>query len=560
MIERLTVKNYALIEEISVDFSSGFNVLSGETGAGKSILVGALGLLLGAKADCDAIRTGKEESTVSAVFNIENHLEAKAWLKERGMQPEEGTVLIRRTIRRTGRGAVYLQSNPVTLAELTQFSGLLVDMHSQHAHQSLMRADNHRKLLDHYVPLDAQVAQLSDKFHHLSRLKKEKEELQKSELDRERDLDYLEFAVKEIEAANLKDNEEEKLTAELKIITQSEKLFSLLQEFNSNVSESKGGALSSLRNATSLLKSIAEIDQSQASVLDRFISAFYEIEDISETLTSWKNSIDFSPETLDRLQERMQLITKLTRKFGGSIAAVNEYKEEATDKINLLQDSTFSLEKLQQEMDSLEDDIRRDALYISQKRKEAASLLEAEITTNLVKLGMEKAQFGISIETREMENGKPACGPYGIDMIRFVFSANPGEPMKELRSIASGGELSRVMLSIKSVFADKDPIQTLVFDEIDTGIGGAVARSVAAHISSLGEYKQILCISHLAAIAAKADKHFQIRKESRGDHTVTYLQPLEEEERVREIGRMLSGDSVTDVSLDHARQLILEKY
>lgn len=553
MIESVSIKNIALIEDIQINFRSGFTILTGETGAGKSILVGSLGILLGNKVDADIIRTGKEEAIVSAVINIEGHSEALSWLSQKSIQSEGATILLRRTIRRQGRGAISIGCTPVTLQELSDFTDLLIDMHSQHAHQSLLRADNHRKLLDHFCDLDEKVANLSQLFYKFSELKQQRSELEKSQSQRDRDLDYLEFATNEIKEANLKVGEDDEIQSELHILNQSEKLFSKLEKFSSLVS---GGALASLSEGVGALQSIISIDENQASLFDRYQSAYYEIEDVCLSLDEWKQKLDFSPQKIDQLNSRLALIKRLTKKYGGSIEGVLSFYKESTDKIEFLQNATLSLDSLDEEMNQIEQQLRNLALEVSAKRKEQAIILQEAIGANLVALGMANARFAIEIETRAMEDGKPACGAHGIDIIRFLFSANAGEPLKELRLIASGGELSRVMLSIKSVFGKKDPISTLIFDEIDTGIGGAVARSIATHIAALGQCKQILCITHLASIAAKATHHFKIEKEVKDGVTTTSVIPLDGEKRVKEIARMLSGDDSSSYSLDHARELL----
>ena len=553
MIESVSIKNIALIEDIQINFRSGFTILTGETGAGKSILVGSLGILLGNKVDADIIRTGKEEAIVSAVINIEGHSEALSWLSQKSIQSEGATILLRRTIRRQGRGAISIGCTPVTLQELSDFTDLLIDMHSQHAHQSLLRADNHRKLLDHFCDLDEKVANLSQLFYKFSELKQQRSELEKSQSQRDRDLDYLEFATNEIKEANLKVGEDDEIQSELHILNQSEKLFSKLEKFSSLVS---GGALASLSEGVGALQSIISIDENQASLFDRYQSAYYEIEDVCLSLDEWKQKLDFSPQKIDQLNSRLALIKRLTKKYGGSIEGVLSFYKESTDKIEFLQNATLSLDSLDEEMNQIEQQLRNLALEVSVKRKEQAIILQEAIGANLVALGMANARFAIEIETRAMEDGKPACGAHGIDIIRFLFSANAGEPLKELRLIASGGELSRVMLSIKSVFGKKDLISTLIFDEIDTGIGGAVARSIATHIAALGQCKQILCITHLASIAAKATHHFKIEKEVKDGVTTTSVIPLDGEKRVKEIARMLSGDDSSSYSLDHARELL----
>lgn len=559
MLEEITIRNYALIAELTAGFDPGLNVLTGETGAGKSIIVGALGLLLGDKGEGSVIRSGSEETEVSGVLRVEGNAEALAWLEEREIEPEDGSILLRRVVRANGRGSSFIQSSKATRQDLRELTSLLVDMHGQHEHQSLLSIDNHRKLLDRYAGNEELARTLYNEFYRLSDMRKELETLNASERELLREKDLLEHAVGEIETAQLKKGEEEELEQERKMLNQSEKLFELFSAVHGSLAEAKGGAVAQIREALQSLRTMTEIMPELSEDYERLENAFYEVEDTESVVGDKRDSIRFSPERLDECQERLQLIHRLEKKYGDTVEDVLHYAEEARSRLEGMENREERKGELEKQIEELQNRVFSLARDLSGRRKKAGKELEGRVQTALRDLGMPKAAFHIATTYREGKEGRHACGPHGFDRIEFLISPNEGEPEKPLREIASGGEISRIMLALKSVFSENDKIQSLIFDEIDSGIGGEVAVAVGDHLAKLGKNKQVLCITHLASIAVRADNHIRVEKREGEGRTYTDIRPIEEEERVTEIARMLSGDTESDSSLSHAQEL-LQRY
>jgi DNA repair protein RecN (Recombination protein N) len=556
VLEELTVRNYALVENLSLSFAPGFTVLTGETGAGKSLLVGALSVILGGKADTEAIRTGKEEAVISGVFNIDENPDALAWLRERDITPEDGAVIVRRTVKRQGRGGIYMQNVPVTRSDLGAFADLLVDLHSQHEHQSLFNEENHRKLLDRYAGCEELASQVRAKFIEVGELRRRLDELSNKERDRARELELLDFAVKEIEAARLSPGEEEQLEQEKQVLGQYERLYSLVEEFQSLMNESRDGAVASVRKARSVMSHITDIDSSLSEVGGRLESAFFELEDIADSVRDYASTMTFDPGRLEECEARLAQIHKLEKKYGATVTEVITYAENAREEIERLSDADAHKEELSRRIAEEEQELYRNAQELSRRRKAGAQELQGRIEEILRTLAMGKAQFRVQVEQKQSSRGRAVCGPTGIDKVAFMITPNPGEPLKPLTSIASGGEISRVMLSIKSVLAASDTVSTLVFDEVDTGVGGEVAVAIGEHLARLAEHTQVLAITHLASIAARAHQHVRIEKQVAGERTVVGARALEQGSRVEEIARMLSGDKEAEVSLNHAKELL----
>jgi DNA repair protein RecN (Recombination protein N) len=559
MLEELSIHGYALIDSANIDFTGGLNVLTGETGAGKSILLGALSLLFGEKGEIDAIRTGEEEAVVSAVFRIEDNREAREWLGSRDIALEEGTVLVRRTLKRSGRGAIFIQSASVTKSDLKELTSLIFDLHGQHQHQSLLAPENHRKLVDRYAGIEEQVAELTGTFTNLNKKRKNYERMISGERDRVREIDILKFSINEIEEAKLIPGEEEELSKEIKLLNESERLFGLLDTLYENTSESRGGALATLRKARSAMEETGRIVGDLAPLAKRLDDAFFEIEDVAESVREYREGVDFSPQRLEACEERMTVIRNLEKKYGDTIDEVLGYLEKSKEDLERLDNWEEDRGEIEKEIQELERKITTDAREISGRRKSAAADLQTRVKDELRKLGMPQAQFEIAVTQKVSEKGKPVCGPYGYDRIEFLISPNAGEPVKPLKNIASGGELSRIMLAMKTVFSEIDGISGMIFDEIDVGIGGEIAVNVAEHLASLARGKQVLCITHLATIAVRADNHIKVVKRVEKDRTVTRVDSLVREERIKEIARMLSGDTEGEASVRHAREL-LEQY
>lgn len=575
MLEDLTVKDFALIDSDYLEFSKGFTVFSGETGAGKSILIGALSFLLGGKAEVSQIRSGKSEATVSGTFllktepvreNIsedEEPLNASEWLFIHGIQPDNNRVLLRRFIRDSGKTGSWINDTPVTKAELADFSSFLVDIHGQHEHQSLMKVSEHRKYLDARAGIVDEVQKFTGLYSSLVSKRNALAQYSLSDSERLRKLDMMSFAIKEIEELKLKKNEDEELESEEARLLSYEKLFSDVQSVNGALENSENSILALLKKALRDSSRICDNDKSVSNLNERLESAFYELSDISSEFQTYERNLVFDPQRLSEIQERLSVINNLKKKYAASVnSSLNEvfaYYEEAKKFVEDNSNGNDQKSVLENEVRVLEKQVLTLADSISKKRKETASVLNSEVDSILKNLGMNGTHFEVSLKEKESSDAIQKCGPYGKDDIEFLISANPGNPLLPLAKIASGGELSRVMLALKTIFARNDGVETLIFDEIDTGIGGEVAVAVGKHLQNLAKNRQIFCITHLASIAVYADNQIKIEKSVTGEITSSNVFVVEGEDRVTEIARMLSGDSDTQQSLEHARTL-LAKY
>jgi DNA repair protein RecN (Recombination protein N) len=574
MLEELSIRNYALIENISLSFGGGLNVFSGETGAGKSIIVGSLSFLMGAKAEAEVIRTGAGEAAVSAVISVHpQNLEAREWLSSRDIQPEDGRIIVRRSIRDNGRGSVFIQNVPVTRSGLAEFMALLFDLHGQHNHESLLRKENHRRHLDRFGGLEEEAAAFNRVFLELSEKKKALEASLISQRDRDARLELLNYAVEEIAAAAPRKGESQELENEAQKLDSFEKLAALANTAAAALYDEEASLLSLGRRARGALEGACAIDGSLEPLRKRLDDLFFEAEDLSEEFRSYRETLSYDPARLQEIEERLNLLYRLKKKYAGDAftrqgrdpeEGILAYKERAEEEIGELSGIEENREKLKAEIGRLEKDIGLRALSLGAGRKEAAGALGEKITGILRRLGMPKALFSPAL--RPKGQGGLVLGPWGAEDVEFLISANTGEPLKDLSRIASGGELSRVMLAIKTVFAgagggDVSP-ETLIFDEIDAGIGGEVALSVGEHLAKTGERKQIFCVTHLASIAVRADSHYKVEKKTAaargGDRTVTTVKVLGKHEKRQEIARMLAGDA-GNAALAHADDL-LAKY
>lgn len=556
MLEELNVKNFALIDDITVNFSGGFNVLSGETGAGKSILVGALGILLGKKADTSLIRSGCQEAVISGILSIGNHRDISLWMAKHSIEDEDGVLIIRRTIKKSGRGSIYVQSIPVLRTDLEELTSMVIDMHSQHEHQSLFVVENHRKLLDRFGGLEQDVLQFSDLFHRLSSMRKELNRLLESEDDHLQLVSRLKSEIKEIDDANFEQGEEDALERDIKVLARQEEIFNSLDKFRNLISESRGGTLSKLREAGSMLDNIAEIDDSLISLHKRFENTFLELEDVVDSLRSYQQQFEIDPSVLSMKEDRLALISELEKKYGHTIEDILKHAEKNKESLSVLEDGEFNIEELKKSIAEMSDQVKSAALSLSEKRRTAATALQVGIEENLRELGMKSALFVVDLDRKRSTTGNSVYSSWGVDSIEFLLSANSGEPERPLKSVASGGEISRVMLALKTVLANSDDVSSLVFDEIDSGIGGEVALAVGAHMRDLARYKQVLSITHLASIAVFADNHIIVKKNIVDERTVTSVYNIDNEERTREIARMLSGDRDGSASISHAEEML----
>jgi DNA repair protein RecN (Recombination protein N) len=559
MIERISVRDFILVDSLELEFSPGFNVLSGETGAGKSILVGALSVLFGGKGGADLVRSGAEEAMVAGEFCVESHQECLSWLMEREIEPDEGVIMVRRTLKTSGRGTIYMQSTPVTRSDLEQFAGFLLDLHSQHEHQSLFHETTHRRLLDRYAGIESDVVAFGELFARLSHLQTKLQELVARDKDRDREIEMLEFAISEINDAGIRPGEWNELDAERSRLVQHEKLAEHVENL-ARLLEDDGGETASLATGMKTARleaaAVARIDPELQGEADRMESLYYELEDIGQTILAYRDQLLYDPARLDGIEERLSALRELFRKYGGTEEEIIGYAERSEEELNALRTAEESREGLRREIQELEQTIRKDAGRIHAARVAAAGTLQSEIIQVLRDLAMSQAHFSVTVETRTGEAGRLVCGPFGADRVRYLISTNPGESVRPLSQVASGGEMSRVMLAIKTVLAESDEVRSLVFDEIDTGIGGQVALALASHLSNLALHTQVICITHLATIAVRADNHIAVEKMTINSRAVISARTLTDEGRVGEIARMLSGEDEETYSLDHARALL----
>lgn len=566
MLEDLSIKDFAIIESEHIEFSNGFTVLSGETGAGKSILIGAMSFLLGGKADVNQIRSGAHEAQVSGTFYLdskENQNPALEWLNDHGIETENNRILLRRYIRDNGRAGAWIGSTPVNRTDLAEFSSFLVDIHGQHEHQSLMRVPEHRKFLDARAGILPEVSAFTALYMELVEKRRLLAQLDSSDADRARKIDMYNFAVKEIEDAKLKPEEDIQLEEEENRLSSYEKLFAGVDSIRNMLDGGDESVVSLLKKIRRESQNISILDKTLSSLDTRIESAFYELNDVSEEFASYANKLVYDPSHLQEVQDRLSLIYSLKKKYASSQSAplkeVFDYYENAQKSLEQLGACSENREELMKSVSELEKKVYLAGKNLSEKRRATGDKLASEVEALLKNLGMNGTRFAVSITAKPGDQIEQKCGPYGFDNIEFLISANPGSPLLPLAKIASGGEISRVMLALKTIFAQNDPVQTLVFDEIDTGIGGEVAVAVGSHMKALAKNRQIFCITHLASIAVYADNQIKIEKGVAEGKTVSNVHPIQGEERVSEIARMLSGDADSAASIEHARAM-LEKY
>ena len=580
MLEDLTIKDFALIDSDYIEFNKGFTVLSGETGAGKSILIGAISFLLGGKADAGQIRAGKNEANVTATFVLngkpvspevqaliqsDDEYEPRTayeWLFKHGIEAENNRVLLRRFIRANGKSGGWINDTPVTRSDLAQLSAFLIDIHGQHEHQSLMKVSEHRKFLDARAGITSDVEEFTKLYAALVSKRKSLSEYSMSESERLRKLDMMKFAVQEIGELKLKKDEDLALEEEEARLSGFEKIYSEVEGINQLLSGDQEGVTGALKKLMRSSAYVAEMDKSLEKLSARLESAFYELSDLSDEFSSYQSKLVFDPARLQEVQDRLSAIYNLKKKYASSVNAplseVLTFFDDANRFIEENESGNDKKSQLEAEIKALEKEVLLRAEKLSATRSQAAKTLETETDAILANLGMEGTRFGVSIKSKDGSEVEQKCGPYGKDDIEFMISANPGNPLQPLAKIASGGELSRVMLALKTIFAESqaDNVETLIFDEIDTGIGGQVAVAVGNHIKNLSKNRQIFCITHLASIAVYADNQIKIEKSVSGEITSSNVHPLEGEERVSEIARMLSGDAQTEESLEHARSML----
>ena len=544
MLESLHVKNYVLIDNLDLDFSNGFTAITGETGSGKSIMLGALSLLLGKKADKDDVRLGFESAEISGIFSIK-HERARKWLDDHSIELEDGTILVRRVIKENGRSIYTINGSSITRSEGEDLGALLVDISSQHAKQFLSKSDVLRQMVDEASMSSGVLNEYSTCFQKYKNKLKEQEELDSFLKKSNEEADYIRFCLDELEKADLKIGEEDDLKERLAVMTSSEFLAQTVSDIQTELKT----AGSSLDESLSLMHKAEKKDAKLLDYATRLENISIECDDIKQSLRDYMDSISFSEYELEEKNERLATIQKIKRRFGPSIEDALKRKDEYKKKLDKFENGEELQKEIKREVETLEIKCNELANRLSGLRKIGAKKLAHEIEQNLHSLGMKAASMEILIE----DSG--ALQQFGKDKISFMIAANKGEKFSEIQNSSSGGELSRLMLALKVALKGKGDIETLLFDEIDSGIGGTVANNVALELLKLSKMQQVVAITHLAQIASKADRHFVVFKEEKNGRTISHIKEIKGEERVKEIARLLSGDT-SEISLEHARSLL----
>lgn len=556
MLKSLTVWNFALLEHVQVEFQSGLNILTGETGAGKSILIDSLGAVLGARMSADMVRSGCDWLRVEAVFSLEDEsLGLHELLTQQAIDDSDKELIITRQLTRAGRSTALVNGCHVTLAILRQIGAYLVDIHGQNENLALLKEENQFHLLDGYDPDVAEaLAAYTCAYREWREKKKAYDEKQQASREYAQRLDMLHWQDKEISEANLKAGEDEALEAEIRKLSHAEKIVGSIEESYELLEGGGGsglGVLPALSQVKKDLEDISRFDDALANAQKMVEEAYISLQEASYELRDYGESVEFSPARLDQLQSRMDVIYRLCKKYGATLSDVLAHQEKVERELSEIENYDEDIAALEKEIAALEKELGKKAAALTELRRAAAKDLSSAIEEQLFALGMPKAQLAIRVE--------PAAdyGPRGRDEVAMFFSANPGEAEKPLQRVASGGELSRIALAIKTVASSRDSsVPSMVFDEIDTGIGGRTAQMVAERIALVAQYKQVLCITHLPQIACMADAHLYISKRTEEGTTATQIRPLSERERISEIARMASGADMTTASLDNAREMV----
>jgi DNA repair protein RecN (Recombination protein N) len=555
MLRELSIKNLAIIDELTTSFTEGLNVISGETGAGKSIIMGALSLLLGERASNDLIRSSEESAEVEALFDVREENGIREKLDAMGLC-DGNELIMKRTVSRSGKNRVYINGNLATLGMLSSLSEYLVNICGQHEHQVILNADNHIDILDEFgdlLPLRAEYSGLYNEYQALLRRLEELKTVNREKGERE---ELLRFQLKEIGASGLKIGEDAELQSERKVLVNAQKLKEYAEESYDILYGREGSVLEGLVRAVKNLKEIKTIDSGLEVSDEEMESVEVGLEEIAYALRDYKKGIIFNPERLEEIDDRLECLSGLKRKYGGEIEHILEKEKAIEDELGIISSMEEEIEKTSEKISGKQAIVLQKARELSGKRRDAARVLEKEVEREIHSMMMNNTGFEVRfLQSPEVIDGTP-LNPKGIDALEFYLSTNIGEDMKPLNKIASGGELSRIVLAMKKVLATTASVGTVVFDEVDSGIGGAAAEAVGEKLKDVSTHHQVICITHLPQIACFGNTHFLVSKEVNKGRTNTGINFLNESERVDEITRMLGGLEITEKTREHAREML----
>lgn len=550
MLELLHIENIAIIEAADIEFAPGFNALTGETGAGKSIVIDSLSAVLGQRTSRELIRTGAEKAFVSAAFSGM----VPELTEELGIQPEaDGTLLLQREIQTDGKNVCRVNGRPVTVGQLRALGARLLNIHGQHDGQQLLDEEQHIVYLDSFGRVESLAITYAEKYKNFTDIRRQIGALQMDEAEKARRVDTLQYQIEELRRAKLKPGEEEKLTARRGMLRNAEKFLDAVAgaDYALNGDDSGGGALSALRQAQDALGGVRHLDDAFGQLYERLGEAYSEVYDIAATVEDKRGELDVSPGELDRVESRMDLLYRLKKKYGATVEDMLDYQARCEAELAQIEDAGDTLVRLEQALSKAEKGARQAAQALSDARKAAAEQLTSQILAELQQLDMGKIRFAVDFAEKPLDSD-------GMDTVRFLMSANVGEELRPIHKIASGGELARIMLAMKNVLSEQDHVGTMVFDEVDTGVSGRAAQKVAEKMARISRRKQVLCVTHLPQLAAMADTHFSVEKGERGGRTYTEVRRLDREQRRRELARLTGGSHVSQTMLDGAEELLVQ--
>ncbi len=550
MLELLHIENIAIIEAADIEFAPGFNALTGETGAGKSIVIDSLSAVLGQRTSRELIRTGAEKAFVSAAFSGM----APALTEELGIQPEaDGTLLLQREIQTDGKNVCRVNGRPVTVGQLRALGARLLNIHGQHDGQQLLDEEQHIVYLDSFGMVESLAITYAEKYKDFTDIRRQIGALQMDEAEKARRVDTLQYQIEELRRAKLTPGEEEELTARRGMLRNAEKFLDAVAgaDYALNGDDSGGGALSALRQAQDALGGVRHLDDAFGQLYERLGEAYSEVYDIAATVEDKRGELDVSPGELDRVESRMDLLYRLKKKYGATVEDMLDYQARCEAELAQIEDAGDTLARLEQALSKAEKEARQAAQALSDARKAAAEQLTSQILAELQQLDMGKIRFAVDFAEKPLDSD-------GMDTVRFLMSANVGEELRPIHKIASGGELARIMLAMKNVLSEQDHVGTMVFDEVDTGVSGRAAQKVAEKMARISRRKQVLCVTHLPQLAAMADTHFSVEKGERGGRTYTEVRRLDREQRRRELARLTGGSHVSQTMLDGAEELLVQ--
>ena len=549
MLNHLSIKNVAVIDKLSVDLHKGVSVLTGETGAGKSIIIDSINMILGDRANKELVRYGAEKAVVQAVFDTNK--DVLGILEENDIDIEDDEIIITRQLTSEGKSTARINGTVVTLNVLREIADGLINIHGQHDSQALLTPVKHVSFLDAYAENDEYISEYREYLRKKHETEKKIAALKMDEQEKERRIDLLEYQLEEITKASLEKGEEEDLKEQREIYANAEQITNAVNEAYFGIYGGDNAAYDNISLAVQALSGVSNVNPRIKGMYDALSAVMYSLEDVAHEVKDFGDGVEFDEKALNDVEERLDLISKLKRKYGATIDDILDYLKNARNELNDIKLSDERIQELRKELDDITAGLSERGRKLSERRKEYAFMLEKNIEQSLHELNMEHSKFKVNVETNDdfYENG--------IDRVEFLISTNPGEPLKPLVKIASGGELSRVMLAIKSILADSDGVDTLIFDEIDTGVSGKAAMSIARKLSEIGRNKQVICITHLPQLTASADNHYLIQKDTDGDMAYTTLTELDDKQRETELARIIDGGEATELALSHAREMLM---